>query len=321
MSLSWGGFQLAMSPWPNRPYLCKLKRFFRTLVYRCPSIECKSKDVALQIPIEEKSDFRAMVVLDPKNILETNNFAGHYDLSKGLKDELKNLETRLKERDSTPLFVVIEYFENTDVVLDGKQCLEVDCQPEDNTEKPPILTMLKSVHTPKVPQNHINKVLASLLAEYELVGHFKKQVDFSCYENTDNRIVCTFDMEVRGELEVSSLVDVGDVRRKAEQTKSLCQKVGDNVSSENLTSCLVMKELSPTDDSYVPEMQIWYLDLWDAMEKFDGRKVKQDKYFRNETKYRIKIAHGGVEGVDTGKIKSLQKKSLEIFRAKFKSGS
>lgn len=288
---------------------CRLARYMHTLVYEVPSILVKSS--INPVEIQNRGCYCVKVVSDPLTAIQKSSVSNQYKLDKQLREALGRLEENVEKaslgESNKLLFVVAEYREEMkNFPVDQGQCRKIGetlriakC---DDARYP----------SPLKVKNIIDADLTSVKAVFGVQGYFKKHIDQECYQNTQGETVYSLQVSGSAQLSVWHPLEQDDVYQKAEFAKNLRLKIKERGEDKEMITALQRGE-----SEYEPDLRLWYLRLWGALERFGEehhRQISNDASLTKVKEHRNHIAHYNITEVDRNRLRELEKRALEIFK-------
>ena len=300
---------LADAQYTGIRYDCRLSRYMHTLVYEVPSVLVKGS--INPIEIQNKGHYCVKVVSDPLRAIRESSLSNQYKLDEQLRKSLEKLKENIEKTSSggsnKPLFVVAEYREEMEnFPVDQGQCRKIG-------ETLYIAKCEDARHpSPLKVKNIIDADLTSVKAAFGVRGYFKKHIDQECYENTQGETVYSLHVSGSASLSVSHPLEQDDVYQKAEFAKNLRLKMKEEQEDKEMIMALQRGE-----SEYEPDLRLWYLRLWAALDRFGEkhhRQIPNDSSLTKMKLHRNAIAHYNIAEVDRNQLRELEKKALEIFK-------
>ena len=328
MGITLAGVQLM-----GKPFTCYISEYMRTIVYKIPDFRVQDSHLTNPIVIKDTPDFRASIVTDPYNYIKQENFLGHYGLDMAFPKYLSDIYETDANQSEKHISVVIQFKENMHSfpVVDG-QCIKLE---HDGIEKFAIVDCDEApTPCPDERMYSINAVLTTIKIGFEITEGFEKLVDRQCYRTVDSKCLYRFRSESHASLTVEDPLTLEDIKAKSKPCRDLVVQIEKAIANgnmrgrqhsafgkslEELTEALQLD--TSTDDS---SLRLWYLKLWDRVEKFGrGCRPRLQLFLSNdpnnlraEKNHRNDIAHRGVEKIDTKLLQSFQKKIFRIIKSK-----
>ncbi len=315
----------------GEPFACHLSKYMRTIVYRMPTHIVREGHLSPAI-VYQTDDFRASIVTDPASYLSGSDFSGQYSFDKTFPDAVQEKCCVEANDVGERTFIVVQFSEDMKSfpAVDG-QCMKMN---GDGREVFVISDFDDAPGPRPDARTHtIENVVAALKVEFGITEGFEQVFNEGCYE-TDNG-VCVYPVNIDvsvGGVTVLRPMALEDLRAKAEATRVLVAKMEgrlNGVSQQEHGRCPTTYRtrlheligalwLEPSlDDAY---LQLWYLRLWDRLEKFSKAcnpriQVMNDPKLKANKDHRNDIAHRGVEGINRALLATFQKEVFRILRS------
>ena len=310
---------------------CTIVEYMRILIYRVPYLLVSEEGYTPPLVVKDEDDFRAFIVTDPAKYTRERAFLRDYISDKAL-EQLHNPEGTREDCSEEHVHVVLETKQHIDSFQAREgQCVKIE---HDGIEEVAIVDCGEPyVPYPEDRSNSINSVLTAVRMAFELTSAFTKVLDTDCYLTTEGRqlpiirLGGSATLSVRGPVTRQALATnarncagfVAKLEKAIEEGKpERSTRINADYSSR-LVELLGALQLEPsTDEAY---SRLWFLQLFDRAEKFGKTcqwQVENDRQNRiQEVKqHRNDVAHPGVDRLDGGLVRELQKRIYQILKNK-----
>ena len=325
---------------------CTISEYCRTHVFEFPGISFRPTSGLSHLRIYSSPSVQAYVTSNLPNYFEGSTSTKHYTISPCLQDVVRetNEKVRLQEKNSTPVFLVIEEFSQlTPVAMTKGECSIADETRMLDGEKVPLLKggregkqFITAWHTsdgswPQLPNNQqtVNLILAGVRVGQGTPDPIRKHIDKKCLVTDDGRFVTMMSgPTMSARLSVVSPMDTAALTGRVTEITNAISAMERDIATPHLA--LLVNSIYSDEHKDDPFKRLQYLQLWqslaDAARKALGYTgdIRHDKVVvaGNHTPeelrdYRDDIAHWWTDSIDESLLMDLQRTINELIRRKY----
>lgn len=335
----------------GKEFHCTIVGHYRTRIFEFPGIIFRPTRDEPHHMIYSSPSVQACVASNLLGYFEASSENSHFALSPSLRHFVGEAEEEAKsqQKDRTPVFVVIEEFNQlTPVEMVKGECVICEEVAVRNGERIPRLAggregrrFVVAFHTvdgawPEPPNNQrlVNLVLAGVRAGQQTTGSIRKHVDTECFVTDDNRLVAMMRMEMSAEATAAREMDVAAYRGKMSEIREAIAAMEQDMSDHLAQLVDSMYNEERKGDAY---QRLQYLQLhqslvegWRKVFRYQGT-IKRDKSivagnsslrqlnsYRNDlAHWRTSSAHWRTGSIDGNLLADLGRTINELLRRRY----
>ena len=325
---------------------CTISEYCRTHVFRFPGISFQPTSALPHLRVYSSPSVQAHVTANLPDYFNSSASIKHYSISPCLRHVVRetNEKVRSQEKNSTPIFLVIEEFSQLKPVAMTKgECSIADESRMLDGEKAPLLKggregkqFITAWHTsdgswPQLPNNQqtVNLILAGVRVGQSTPDPIRKHIDQKCLVTDDGRFVAMMSgptMSARAS--VVSPMDTASLTGRVTEIADAISAMEQDIATPHLA--LLVNSIYSDEHKDDRFKRLQYLQLWQAMADAAGRvldfegkirkskRVVARKHRLNELKdYRDDIAHWWTDSINEHYLADLQRTINELIRRKY----